>query len=126
MALRTSSGTSSRSGPLRSGRMTSVNPARCAARTFCLTPPMGSTRPWRVTSPVIPITGRTGSPRNRLTRAVVMVTPAEGPSLGTAPAGTWTWNRFPVKTFGSICNSSAWLRTYDMAISADSFMTSPN
>ena len=31
-------GTSSRSGPLRSGRMTSVNPARCAARTFCFTP----------------------------------------------------------------------------------------
>ena len=59
---------------------------------------MGSTRPCRVTSPVIPTTGRTGTPRSRLTKAVVMVTPAEGPSLGTAPAGTWTWNRLPAKS----------------------------
>ena len=35
---RTASGTSSRSGPLRAGRMTSVSPARWAASTFCLTP----------------------------------------------------------------------------------------
>ena len=26
------------------------------------------------------------------TKAVVMVIPADGPSLGIAPAGTWTWN----------------------------------
>ena len=41
MTSRTSSGTSSRSGPLRSGRTTSVSPARWAASTFCLTPPIG-------------------------------------------------------------------------------------
>src|SRR6187455_3270937 len=43
---RTSSGTSSRSPRLRSGRITSARPAACAASTFCLTPPIGSTRPW--------------------------------------------------------------------------------
>src|SRR5262245_32735232 len=53
--LRTSAGTSSRSARFRSGRTTSVRPAACAARTFCLTPPIGRTRPWSVTSPVMPI-----------------------------------------------------------------------
>src|SRR3984957_16992974 len=100
MILRTSSGTSSRSGPLRSGRMTSVNPARWAASTFCLTPPIGNTRPCSVTSPVMPTIERTGTARRRLTSAVVMVTPAEGPSLGTAPAGTCPGNPFPAKTAG--------------------------
>ena len=59
---RTSSGTSSRSPRLRSGRITSVRPAACAASTFCLSPPIGSTRPWRVTSPVMPTVWRTGRP----------------------------------------------------------------
>src|SRR5438874_2490944 len=45
IALRTLSGTSSMSFSLRFGRMTSFRPIRCAASTFCLTPPMGSTRP---------------------------------------------------------------------------------
>ena len=44
-------------------------------------------------SPVIPTVSLTGWPRSRLTSAVVIVTPADGPSLGTAPAGTWTWTR---------------------------------
>ena len=105
MTSRTSSGTSSRSGPLRSGRTTSVSPARWAASTFCLTPPMGSTRPCSVTSPVMPTTERTGTSRSRLTSAVVMVTPADGPSLGTAPAGTCTWKRLPAKAAGSIPSS---------------------
>ena len=51
---RTDAGTSSRSPRLRSGRITSVRPAACAASTFCLTPPIGSTRPCSVTSPVMP------------------------------------------------------------------------
>ena len=55
-----------------------------------------------------------------------MVTPAEGPSLGTAPAGTCTWNRLPVKAPGSIPSSLACERTKERAISADSFMTSPS
>ena len=68
--------------------ITSVSPARWAARTFCFTPPMGSTRPRSVTSPVIPTVSFTLRPVNRLIKAVVIVMPALGPSLGMAPAGT--------------------------------------
>jgi len=38
----------------------------------------GRTRPCSVTSPVMATIDLTGSPRSRLTSAVVMVTPAEG------------------------------------------------
>ena len=41
---------------------TVVTPARWAASSFCLTPPIGSTRPFRVTSPVIATSERTGRP----------------------------------------------------------------
>src|SRR5881628_1192122 len=34
---------------------------------------------------------RTGRPVRSETSAVVIVTPAEGPSFGIAPAGTWMW-----------------------------------
>jgi hypothetical protein len=44
ISARTDSGTSSRSGSFRRGTMTSVRPARWAASSFCLTPPMGRTR----------------------------------------------------------------------------------
>ena len=40
-------------------------------------------------TPVIEVNGRTGRSFNRETSAVAMVTPADGPSLGIAPAGTW-------------------------------------
>ena len=83
---------------------------RWAAITFCLTPPIGSTRPCSVTSPVMPTVLLTGRPVSRLTIAVVMVTPAEGPSLGTAPAGTWMWNAFSID-FASMPSSSACDRT---------------
>ena len=52
---------------------------------------MGSTRPRSVTSPVMATSGRTGIPVSAETSAVVIVTPALGPSLGTAPSGTWMW-----------------------------------
>ena len=52
-SLRACSGTSTRSFSLRSGMMIRLMPARCAARTFSLMPPTGSTRPRSVTSPVI-------------------------------------------------------------------------
>ena len=45
---------------LRSGRITVLIPARRAPRTFSLTPPIGSTLPLSVTSPVIASRGRTG------------------------------------------------------------------
>src|SRR5439155_420971 len=126
IASRTASGTSSRSGPLRAGSTTSVRPARWAASTFCFTPPIGSTRPDSVTSPVIPTVDRTGRSVSRLTSAVVIVTPADGPSLGTAPAGKWMWNRSPANASGDRPSSAACERTNDSAIDADSFMTSPS
>ena len=46
-----------------------------------------------------------------ISSAVVMVTPAEGPSLGTAPAGTCRWKRRPVKASGAIPSAGAWDRT---------------
>ena len=52
-------------------------------------PPIGSTRPDSVISPVIATSARTGTPRAAETIAVAIVTPAEGPSFGIAPAGTW-------------------------------------
>ena len=63
-------------------------PARLAARTFSFTPPIGRTLPLSVISPVIAVSGRTGRPVSNETSAVAMVTPAEGPSFGIAPAGT--------------------------------------
>ncbi len=48
----------------------------------------GSTFPLSVISPVIAVRGRTGRSVSSETRAVAMVTPAEGPSFGIAPAGT--------------------------------------
>ena len=62
-----------------------------AAKTFSLIPPTGRTKPRRVISPVMATSLRTGLPVRREVRAVNMVTPAEGPSLGIAPAGTWIW-----------------------------------
>ena len=73
----TPGGTSSRRGrprgrprgpaSLRFGRMTSVRPARWAARTFCLRPPIGRTAPCSVISPVMPTVSLTGRSRSRLT-----------------------------------------------------------
>jgi hypothetical protein len=68
--------------------MTSVSPAACAASTFCFNPPIGSTRPCSVTSPVMPTVLFTGLPLSSETSAVTIVTPALGPSFGIAPAGT--------------------------------------
>ena len=67
---------------------TVVTPARWAASSFCFTPPIGSTRPFSVTSPVIATSERTGRPEASDDSAVTIVTPADGPSFGTAPAGT--------------------------------------
>ena len=65
-----------------------VMPARTAPRIFSLSPPIGRTRPERVISPVMARSWRTGRPERTDTTAEAMVTPAEGPSLGMAPAGT--------------------------------------
>ncbi len=64
-------------------------PARFAPSTFSFTPPMGRTTPESVISPVIARRSFTGRPLSRLTSAVTIAAPADGPSFGTAPEGTW-------------------------------------
>src|SRR3989339_57162 len=50
----------------------------------------------------------------------------QGPSLGTAPSGTWIWTSTFWKNFSCNPNSLQWARTYDIAACPDSFITSPN
>ena len=76
---------------MSAGTITCTSPARAAASSFSLSPPTGSTRPRSVISPVIATSRRTGWPVKSDTSAQAIVTPADGPSLGTAPAGTWMW-----------------------------------
>ena len=38
---------------------------------------------------------------------VAMATPADGPSFGVAPSGTWTWMSFFSNIGGSMPNSTA-------------------
>ena len=60
-------------------------PPRCAAIIFSLRPPIGSTRPRSVISPVIATFERTGTRTSADAIAVAIVMPAEGPSFGVAP-----------------------------------------
>ena len=78
------------SASLSSGAITVFIPARWAASDFSLSPPIGSTWPLSVISPVIATSPRTGAADQRGERDRI-VTPADGPSLGIAPAGTWMW-----------------------------------
>jgi len=64
-------------------------PERFAANSFSLIPPTGSTLPRNVISPLIARLARTFREVNADTSAVSIVIPAEGPSLGVAPSGTW-------------------------------------
>ncbi len=66
-------------------------PDRKAASSFSFRPPMGSTRPRKVISPVMARSLRTAMPVSTETMATAMATPAEGPSLGVAPSGTCRW-----------------------------------
>ena len=72
-------------------RMMVWMPARLAARIFSLMPPTGSTLPRRVISPVMAMPLRTIFPERAEAMALTIVMPAEGPSLGIAPSGTWMW-----------------------------------
>jgi hypothetical protein len=65
-------------------------PARWAASVFSRTPPIGSTWPVKVISPVMATSSATGTPRTSDTIAVAIVIPADGPSFGIAPAGMCT------------------------------------
>src|SRR6202163_4732901 len=89
---------STRSLAFSSGMSTVLMPPRKAASSFSLRPAIGHTRPRSVISPVIARSRRTGTPVITETIAVTMATPAEGPSFGVAPSGTWTWmSRWPNK-----------------------------
>ena len=120
------SGISSTSLRLASGSMASVMPARFAARIFSLTPPIGSTLPRRVSSPVMATRGLGRRPVRADTIDVAMVMPAEGPSLGMAPSGTWICTARSVSASEAIPRLSAWLLTCCRAMEADSFITSPS
>ena len=85
-------------------------PRSWAAKTLDLMPPTGSTRPRSDTSPVMAKPGRTGLPDRSDAMAVNMVTPADGPSFGVAPAGTCTWMSFFSSTSSGTASSSAWLK----------------
>src|SRR5216683_697385 len=87
---------------------------------------MGRILPRRVISPVIATSFRTGTPLARDASAVMIATPADGPSLGIAPAGTCTWIDFPSKARGSSSSREALDRTKESAACADSLITSPS
>ncbi len=99
---RTSAGISSRSFWFSYGITMSVMPTRYAARDFSLRPPMGSTLPRKVISPVMATERFTGFLVKAERMAVAMVMPAEGPSLGVAPSGTCTWMSVVSKTSSSM------------------------
>ena len=56
--------------------------------SFSFKPPIGSTTPLRVTSPVIATSLFTGISVIADTIEVTMAIPADGPSFGVAPSGT--------------------------------------
>ena len=90
ISLRTLSVSSSRSVILRLGRMTVVMPARLRGQHLLLDAAdrqhLAAQRDLAGHRQVVAHRcGRVSSE----TSAVAMVTPAEGPSLGIAPAGTW-------------------------------------
>ena len=60
-----------------------------AATHFYRTPPTGNTLPLKVIYPVIDKSSLTGTLSKSDTRQVTIVTPADGPSFLTPPAGKW-------------------------------------
>ena len=86
-------------------------PARLAASTFSLMPPTGSTLPRSVISPVMATFGRTWRPVSSEASEVTMVTPADGPSFGMAPCGTWMWTSVFSKKSGAMPRRLARERT---------------
>src|SRR4030042_773068 len=100
--VRTYGGRSMRSFVFRYGMTTSLILFLSAARAFSFKPPTGKTLPLSVISPVMAKSFFTG----RLVRAekmeTAMVMPAEGPSFGMAPAGTWIWISLLLRVLGLI------------------------
>ena len=84
-----SSGNSGISFALSFGMITFRIPTRCAASDFSFNPPIGRTSPRKVISPVIAMPSFGGLFSSLDTSAAAIVIPADGPSFGIAPAGTW-------------------------------------
>ena len=122
----TLSGISARSFSLSAGIITVLMPPRSAASSFSFNPPMASTLPRSVTSPVMATSLRTGMPVITDTTDVTIATPADGPSLGVAPSGTWTWMSRLSNSGGLTPISGEIERTKLEAASIDSFITSPS
>ena len=93
---------SSTSGLFSFGTNTVLIPAFLAASNFSFRPPMGRILPRRVISPVIATSARAFWPVMADIMAVAMVTPAEGPSFGTAPSGIWMWISWFLKKSSSM------------------------
>ena len=79
----------------------------------------------RVISPVMANPGRRGRPPTAESRAAVRVMPAEGPSLGMAPSGTWTWMSRPRSKSGAMPSAPVLALRKERAAWALSFITSP-
>src|SRR5213080_1363278 len=122
----TSSGTSTMSLRLRAGTSTVLTPARAAAVSFSLSPPIGRMRPRSVSSPVIATSWRAGRRHRSDASAVAIAIPADGPSLGTAPAGRCRCTSVCVNASRGIPNGTARARSRLHAAWADSFITSPS
>lgn len=73
---------------LSAGKMIVLQPALLAATVFSRRPPILSTLPVSVSSPVMATVGLTGTSRASDNRDVAIVMPADGPSFDTAPSGT--------------------------------------
>mmetsp|Transcript_1661 Transcript_1661/g.4155 ORF Transcript_1661/g.4155 Transcript_1661/m.4155 type:complete len:295 (-) Transcript_1661:2533-3417(-) len=113
----------------RSGKMTCLSPARCAAITFSRMPPTGRTCPRRETSPVMAVSERQRRPEKSETSAEQIATPAEGPSLGIPPVGkcrctsvalSKSWPAEETRPSSKAC-----ARSQERAAVADSLITSP-
>ena len=101
-------------------------PDLIAAKVFSLTPPIGQTLPVRVTSPVIANESGTLTPVSKETILVTIAIPAEGPSLGTAPAGKWTCILLSVSFSLEIPHKLAFCFITEIPILADSCIVSPS
>src|SRR5258708_10181209 len=121
----TSSGTSTRSLAFLAGTITVLRSARAAAVNFSLRPPIGSTRPRSVSSPVIATSWREGRRQSSDAHAVAMVMPADRPSLGTAPARTCTCTSLRVTASAGMPSALARAPSSLHAPRAASFITSP-
>ena len=137
----TSSGISETSSLFFIGKITFLILLRWAAIHFSFIPPTGSTNPYKLSSPVIAKSYFTRLPVKSDTMATVIVTPADGPSLGVDAAGKWTCkSNYFIRRSSSLLFSLTTLTAGVLTrpnyhifaliqlkpVTIDSFITSPN